>query len=209
VPHESHSIEELTETFKKAAAALKGDEIPFMLGGGLACWARGGPETGNDLDFFVKPEDAERALDALASSGMRPERPPEDWLLKAWDGDVLIDVIFHPLGMEITDEALARAEDLNVAAIWTPVMPLDDVITTKLNALNEHFLNYEGLVGIARSLREQVDWEVVRSRTGESPFARTFFVLLEELDVVSVADAGRRSGARIKVMPGPAARAAG
>ena len=66
-----------------------------------------------------------------------------------------------------------------------------------------------GLVGIARSLREQVDWEVVRSRTGESPFARTFFVLLEELDIVSLADAGRRSGARIKVMPMPAARAAG
>jgi hypothetical protein len=209
VPHESHPIEVLAESFKKAAAALKAAEIPFMLGGGLACWARGGPETGNDLDFFVKPEDAERAIDALASSGMRPERPPEDWLLKAWDGDVLVDVIFHPLGMEITDEALARAEDLNVSAIWTPVMPLDDVITTKLNALNEHFLNYEGLLGIARSLREQVDWEQVRARTAESPFARTFFVLLEELDVVSLAESGRRSGARIKVMPAPAAHAAG
>jgi hypothetical protein len=209
VSHESHPIEELTETFKKAAAALKGAEVPFMLGGGLACWARGGPETGNDLDFFVKPDDAERALDALASSGMRPERPPEDWLLKAWDGDVLVDVIFHPLGMEITDEALARAEELNVAAIWTPVMPLDDVIATKLNALNEHFLNYEGLLGIARSLREQVDWEQVRSRTGQSPFARAFFSLLDELDIVSLDDSSRRSGARITVMPAPGARATG
>ena len=50
---------------------------------------------------------------------------------------------------------------------------------------------------------------MVRSRTGESPFARTFFVLLEELEVVSLATPGCRSGARIKVMPGPAARAAG
>jgi hypothetical protein len=209
VPRESHSIEQLADTFKKAASALKGAEVPFMLGGGLACWARGGPETGNDLDFFVKPEAAERALDALASTGMRPERPPEDWLLKAWDGGVLVDVIFHPLGMEITDETLGRAEDLNVAAIWTPVMPLDDVITTKLNALNEHFLNYEGLLGIARSLREQVDWDHVRARTGDSPFARTFFVLLDELEIVPVEDSSRRSGARIKVMPAPGARAAG
>jgi hypothetical protein len=209
VAQESHSIEELTETFKKSAAVLKAAEIPFMLGGGLAAWARGGPETGNDLDFFVKPEDAENALDALASSGMRPERPPEDWLLKAWDGAVLIDVIFHPLGMEITDETLAHAEQLNVAAIWTPVMPLDDVITTKLNALNEHFLNYEGLLGIARSLREQIDWAEVRSRTAGSPFARTFFVLLDELEVVPLSEPSRRSGARIKVMPAPAADAAG
>jgi hypothetical protein len=205
VAHESHSIEELTQTFKKSAAALKGADIPFMLGGGLACWARGGPETGNDLDYFVKPEDAENALDVLASVGMRPERPPEDWLLKAWDGDILVDLIFHPLGMEITDETLAHAEQLNVAAIWTPVMPLDDVITTKLNALNEHFLNYEGLLGIARSLREQIDWEQVRSRTAESPFARTFFVLLDELEVVSLSETSRRSGARIKVIPAPAA----
>jgi hypothetical protein len=209
VAQESHSLEELTATFKKSAAVLKAAEIPFMLGGGLACWARGGPETGNDLDFLVKPEDAEDALDALASSGMRPERPPEDWLLKAWDGDVLIDLIFHPIGMEITDETLARAEDLNVAAIWTPVMALDDVITTKLNALNEHFLNYESLLGIARSLREQIDWDQVRSRTAGSPFARTFFVLLEELAVVSLDESGRRSGARIKIVPAPAADAAG
>jgi Nucleotidyl transferase of unknown function (DUF2204) len=207
VSHEA-PIEALKETFKKAAAILKAAEIPFMLGGGLACWARGGPETENDLDFFVKPEDAEDALEALTSSGMRPERPPEDWLLKAWDGEVLVDVIFHPLGMEITDEALARAEDLNVAAIGTPVMPLDDVITTKLMALNEHFLNYEGLLGIARSLREQIDWAEVRSRTLASPFARTFFVLLEELEIVSLDEARPRTGARITVMPAPA-RASG
>ena len=74
--HESHSIEDLLETFKKSAAVLKAAEIPFMLGGGLACWARGGPETGNDLDFLVKPGDAENALDALASSGMRPDARP-------------------------------------------------------------------------------------------------------------------------------------
>ena len=205
---ETHSIEALQDTFKKSAAALKGAEIPFMLGGGLACWARGGPETGNDLDFFVKPEDAERALEALVSADMRSERPPEDWLLKAWDGDVLVDLIYHPLGMEITDEALARAEEMNVAAIWTPVMDLDDVIATKLLALNEHFLNFEGLLGIARSLREQIDWEQVRARTADSPFARTFFVLLAELEIVTPHETRQRPGAQIKVIPGPAARAA-
>jgi hypothetical protein len=204
VPKHDHSIDQLIPTFKKSAAALKATEIPFMLGGGLACWARGGPETGNDLDFFVKPADAEAALAALVCAGMKPERPSEDWLLKAWDRDVLVDLIFHPLGMEITDEVLGRAEELNVAAIWTPVMPIDDVVTTKLLALNEHFLDFESLLGIARSLREQVDWATVRARTQDSPFARAFFVLLEELEILSGGDAADRPGARIKVLPAPA-----
>jgi len=80
-------------SLKKAVAALREAEVPFLLGGGLAVWARGGPETRHDLDLVVKPEDADRALAVLADAGMRPEKPPEEWLHKAWDGDVLIDVI--------------------------------------------------------------------------------------------------------------------
>ena len=29
---------------------------------------------------------------------MRPEDPPEEWLVKAWDGDTLVDLIHHPEG---------------------------------------------------------------------------------------------------------------
>ena len=70
-----------------------------MLGGGVAVWARGGPETEHDLDLFLKPEDAERALEALAAVACAPEKPPENWLYKAWDGDVLVDLIFDPSGV--------------------------------------------------------------------------------------------------------------
>ena len=41
---------------------------------------RGGPESDHDLDFMLKQEDAERALDVLSREGMRPEKPPEGWL---------------------------------------------------------------------------------------------------------------------------------
>ena len=27
---------------------------------------------------------------------MRAEDPPEEWLVKAWDGDTLVDLIFPP-----------------------------------------------------------------------------------------------------------------
>ena len=34
--------------------------------------------------------DMERALESCAAAGMRTETPPEGWLVKAWDGDVLV-----------------------------------------------------------------------------------------------------------------------
>jgi hypothetical protein len=74
-------FDELLETLKKAAAALRDADIPHALTGGLAVWARGGAKTEHDVDFLVKPEDAEQAQRALADAGLRPETPPEGWLL--------------------------------------------------------------------------------------------------------------------------------
>ena len=66
---------ELLDAMKVAAAALRDAEVPYLLGGGLAAWARGGPPTEHDVDFFVREEDAERALEALVA-GRHEARAP-------------------------------------------------------------------------------------------------------------------------------------
>ena len=169
---------------KEAGGALNDAHVPWALGGGLACWARGGPETEHDVDFLVKPDDAERALAVLVKAGMRGESPPEGWLLKAYDGDVLVDLIYDPQGGPIDDEFFARCEELEVHAMRMTVAPLEDVLTEKLLALSEQELDYGSVLELARSLREQVDWDEVRERTEASPFARAYFTLLEGLDIV-------------------------
>src|SRR5919202_1651883 len=180
-------FERLVETARKAGARLPGAPVPFALGGGLASWVRGGPKTEHDIDFFVKPEDAERALAALAEAGFRPERPVEEWLLKAYDGDLLVDLIFNPASGDVDDEFLARADELEVAAVKMPVASLEDVMVTKLLALNEQDPDFGGCLEMARSLREQIDWDWVRERTKDAPFAAAFFTLVEELGVVPAA----------------------
>jgi hypothetical protein len=188
----------IEHALKRAAAALRDAGVPFLLGGSLASWARGGPETRHDLDLMIKPEDAERALQALVDAGMRPEDPPEEWLVKAWDGDVLVDLIFGPKGLPMTDEVIARGESMAVLGMEIRVMALEDVLTTKLMALSEHALRYESLLQIARALREQVVWEAVRDRTESSPFARAFFVLAEGLGILP---AGGRVGSESTHQP--------
>jgi hypothetical protein len=181
----NEDFDAMVATLKKAAAALREKEVPFMLGGGLACWARGGPESDHDLDFMLMPKDADRAFEVLAGTGMRIEKPPEGWLYKAFDENgVMIDLIFEPTGLPITDDVFDRAEDLEVVSVPMKVMALEDVVVTKLLALDEKTLDYRPLLGITRSLREQIDWEDVRARTSGSPFARAFFTLVEELEIV-------------------------
>jgi hypothetical protein len=176
---------ELLHAMKSAAAALRDADVPYLLGGGLACWARGGPPTEHDVDFFVREEDAERALDALVAAGMRAERPPEGWLLKAYAHDHLVDLIYHPAGGAVDDGFFQRAEEIEVAAQTMPVASLGDVVATKLMALNEQEPDVASVLEIARSLREQIDWDFVRERTAPSPFARAFFTLVEELGIVA------------------------
>jgi hypothetical protein len=197
-PPAEHPFPSIEASLKKAVAALREAEIPFLLGGSLAVWARGGPETRHDLDFVVKEEDVERAVDVLAEAGMRPEKPPEEWLWKAWDGDVLIDIIFKPRGLEVTDEVIERGELLHVLGITMPVMSIEDVLATKLLALHEHELDFTGLVRIARAVREQIDWRYLRDRTKDSPYASAFFVMCEELGIA--AESPGSQGAEVRLV---------
>jgi hypothetical protein len=185
-------FEVILRTMKKAAGALRDADVPFALGGGLAVWARGGAKTEHDVDFFVKEDDAERAQQALVDAGFKPERPPEGWLLKAWDDDVLVDLIFEPRGGPIDDAWFERADELDVYAVTMRVASLDDVLATKLLALTEQNLDYSSVLEIARAVREQVDWNEVRRRTAASPYASAFLFLVEQLGIAPTASARLR-----------------
>jgi hypothetical protein len=192
-----HRLSPVDHALRASAAALRAAEVPFMLGGGLACWARGGPRVENDVDLMVARADARHALDVLVASGMRSEEQPEEWLLKAYHGNIAIDLIFGPLGVEVTRETIETADVLPVLAMGMHVMRVEDVLTSRLLALDETDLDYTILVKTARAIREQVDWESLRRRVDGSPYAIGFLTLLEELDVIPRQDsspAARSSG---------------
>ena len=71
----------------------------------------------------------------------------------------------------------------------TTLMALEDVLTSKLMALDEHSADFSQLLLMTRTLREQIDWDSLRARTRESAFAKAFFTLAEELSIAPPADA--------------------
>jgi hypothetical protein len=184
------TFDEMLDAMKAAAGALQRHDIPFVLGGGLAVWARGGPKSEHDVDFMIKREDGEAALAALGEAGLRTEVPPEGWLYKAWhENGTLVDLIFQPTGGPISDETIEQSPVLEVSALRVHVVSLEDVMTGKLLAITEQEPNFGQLLSYARSLREQIDWEDVRARTESSPFARAFFTLVEGLGIVEAREA--------------------
>ena len=169
---------------KEAAAALRDAEVPFMVAGGIASWARGGPPTEHDVDLMVKPEDVDRAASVLEQAGFRIEHPPEEWLVKAFDPKgCMVDLIFRPAHMPVDDAMLGRADEIEVQAVSMQVMSADDLLMTKLLPLSEHHCDFESVLEVGRALREQVDWPAVKERTQHSPFAKAYFVLVEELGI--------------------------
>jgi Uncharacterised nucleotidyltransferase len=182
----------LLATMKRVAATLAAAEVDVVLAGGLAIWARGGPATDHDVDFYLRPRDAERALDALETSGLRAEKPPEGWLYKAWEGENLVDLIFQPAGGEVDDDLFERATELEVSALTMLVASADDLLATKLLAITEQDPDYRSILEIARALREQIDWDRVEKWTSSSPFARAFFTMGEGLGIVERSQEARR-----------------
>jgi hypothetical protein len=192
-------FEQIEKAFKAAAGVLNEARVQYMLGGSLAAWVRGGPESCNDLDLLIRREDAERALAAFEGSGMRTERPPEGWLVKTWAGDVLIDLIFAPAGVPVDDAAFERAASASAWGVPVLAMALEDVLVSMLLSMDEHRLDFAGPLQITRALREQLDWGQIRARTADSPYARAFISLLEELEVLPGAAARRADQPRIRV----------
>jgi hypothetical protein len=189
--------EDLLVTMKRVASVLKRNEIPFALTGGFAVYARGGTSSEHDVDFLIKEEDVERIFAALAEEGFRTERPPEDWLVKVYDGELMVDLIFRPVEHPVTDETLADSSVIQVNALSVPVLSASALMEHKLLSFSQHYCDLAKAIPLARSLREQIDWERVSATTKQSPYAQAFLYLLGLLDVVpaTMTPAGTTIGA--------------
>jgi Uncharacterised nucleotidyltransferase len=172
------------EALKRVAVTLKQAGIGFALGGGYAAWAHGAPEPRHDVDFVVAEQDAEQAHRALAAAGLRVEQPPEDWLVKVFTDGTMVDVVHRLNGVPAGREVLDRAGEQEVLSIRMPVLAATDVLVSKMNALTEQECDYSRVLPVARALREQVDWERLRSETSGNDFAVAFLVLLDRLGVL-------------------------
>jgi hypothetical protein len=178
------SREDLREALKRVAVALKRAEIPFALTGGYAVWARGGPEPDHDVDFLIAREDVERAVESLTEQGLDVVRPPEDWLVKVFTDNAMVDLIHRHSDAPAERVTVEDADIFEVLSVQMPVLSATEVVVQKMLALDEHECDFAAMIPIMRALREQLDLSRVRRETAQSPFAAALLLLLERLDIV-------------------------
>ncbi|WP_432057349.1 nucleotidyltransferase family protein [Streptomyces sp. bgisy022] len=175
----------ILEAAKQVGAVLKRAGHPFALAGSVAVYAHGG--SGNlqhDVDFCVRPEEAERVAATLREAGLTVYAPPEDWLLKARCFGQDVDIIFELAHRPVSAEMLERAEELPVESVRMPVLAPTDLLWSLMAAFSEHHCDFGAVLPIARTLREKVDWDRVRRDCGDEPMPAAFFYLLERLNVI-------------------------
>ncbi|MBB4918493.1 nucleotidyltransferase family protein [Streptosporangium saharense] len=181
----SHEVTDaILETLKRASSGLKDAGVRFALAGGCAAYARGAAPSLHDVDFVLPEQDVPTALEALGNLGFETLKPPEDWLVKAYDEGRLVDLIFSICDCPVTPGLLDRAEPMKASAVIVPVLEATDLVITWLLPLSEHSCDYGSLLPQVRALREQVDWGRVAAVTQASPYALTFLTLLERLGVL-------------------------
>lgn len=157
--------------------------MPFALGGGYALWVRGAPEPVHDVDLVVAEQDVPTAVETLAGAGFRVERPPEDWLFKAWWGESLVDVLHKLRGRTVEPELVASAEETEVLGVRIPVLPPTPIMVAKLHSLAENYGDFGALLPAFRAVREQLDWTELTREVAGRPFAEAFLFLLRRLDI--------------------------
>jgi hypothetical protein len=197
-PLSATSDEPLLRTaLKRSASALKADGVPFALGGGYALWVAGGPEPSHDVDLVVAETDVEMAANTLEAAGLRVERPPEDWLFKAYcDADssadsstepaeepALVDVLHRLGGVPVVHSLLDTANEYEVLGVRIPVLPPTPIMIAKLRSLSEHYCDFAALLLVVRAVREQLDWTEIREATQNNPFAEAFLLLIDRLGI--------------------------
>jgi len=160
--------------------------VPFALGGGYALWASGAPEPIHDVDMVVPEGDVQAAVDSLSAAGFQIERPPEDWLFKAYLDDDLVDVLHRLAGVPVERELIDTATEREILGVRIPVLPPTPIMIAKLRSLSEHYADFAALLPAFRAVREQLDWAEITSAIEGHPFAEAFLFLLNRLGIAEV-----------------------
>ena len=171
----------------EAIAALEQREIPYAFIGGIASALHGRPRWTHDVDLFVRPEDAGRALEALAEVGFATQRTDDFWLFKGIKEGVLVDVIFRSTGdIYLDDEMLARSSVEEFKGLRLRVVAPEDLVVIKAVVHDEktprHWFDALGIIA-----RTELDWAYLLRRARHARYRVTSLLLYAQSNDLPVA----------------------
>lgn len=149
--------------------AMEASGLKYVFIGGIASGGLGRPRSTHDIDLFVKPEDAQLALQALAKLGFATEKTDPTWLYKGFKEDILVDVIFKSKGEIYLDaEMYQRSMTAEFHGKQLRLVAPEDLLIIKAAAHSEltpgHWHDATALLSHA-----SLDWEYLIRRARRAP----------------------------------------
>ena len=156
------------DALARTVAVLGAADLPFAILGGVASAGYGRARWTKDIDVFCRPEDADRALDALAADGFDVERTNPAWIYKAFREGVQVDVIFKGKGGIFFDEEMAeRVQTVTLVGVDLPAISPEDLIVLKaLSHDEESPRHWHDALGVLASADLDWDYLLERARLG-------------------------------------------
>jgi hypothetical protein len=149
--------------------ALERALVPHVFMGGIASTTYGRPRWTHDIDVFVKPTDAERALSVLDAAGFETEKTDVTWLFKGFKENVMVDVIFKSTGgIHLDDEMVRRAVTTSFLGQTVRIIPPEDLLVVKAVVHDERGpRHWHDALGIISGT--ELDWDYLLHRARRAP----------------------------------------
>lgn len=153
-PENEHPSEaDIELALAEAVGAIEEKGVPYLLMGGAGSVTFGRSRVTDDVDVFVRPEDARRVLEVLGAAGFETVETDLRWLHKAFRHGVLMDVIFRSAGeVYLDDEMLRRGRRRTYRGTDALIMCPEDLVVINAVATSEEATRhwYDALALIAR-----------------------------------------------------------
>jgi hypothetical protein len=170
--------EDIERTLADAVGAVEAKGLPYLLMGGAGTVTFGRCRATDDIDLFVRVDDADRVLEVLDAAGFETTKTELTWLHKAFRHGVLVDVIYRSAGgVLLDDEMLRRGRRRTYRGTEATIMCPEDLVVIKAFASSEEATRhwYDALSLIASC---ELDWDYVLHRACSAGPRRVLSLLL-------------------------------
>ncbi len=188
VAPDSDADRHFLDVLREALDVLERSAVPHLLMGGLAIAVLGRPRWTHDIDVFVRPNDARRALETFEEAGFDVKETDPTWLFKATKNGVLVDLIFRSHGIYLDDEMLRRAVETSFKGERVRLLPPEDLILIKVSAFGEQTA-YHWFDALSLLASSEIDWDYLLYRSRRAVRSLLSLLVYAQAGDIAVPDA--------------------
>lgn len=145
-----------------------------MLGGGFALAAFTGRwRDTKDIDFYIRPSDRDRTVEALSQAGFVDYFPrlayDRKWIYRSTRADVIVDIIWSMANQraQVDDLWFERAGSITLRGQKLRVIPCEEFMWCKAYILQRDHCDWTDLFNLLFACGGDIDWDHLRWRLGE------------------------------------------